>query len=254
MAEAYLTIDDSPSPRTDQLLDFLAKRDLQALFFCRGDFMELYPAQVINIIQAGHVLGNHLYSHTPASQLGYDAVISEIEKTEALIAQAYKDAGIVKPGSFLRFPYLDRGDGAKNEQRFQEIVTMVQSGSLDPIDEPQDVLKIQKYLKENNYFQPFKDVNHPLYQVAQIREAADCLLTFTSYDWMLSARHLGREVYTNVEQLKEIIDNDSYLLLEDSVNIVLFHDDRDGVISESCALIDHMLACGLNFKDYNDEF
>ncbi len=253
MFEAYLTIDDSPSPRTGILLEFLKSRNIQALFFCRGDFMEKYPKQVEQIVRHGHVLGNHLYSHQPASILGVENVKQEILKTEHLIQQAYDTVNIKKPGSFLRFPYLDRGDGQKNEQKFSELVKLVQNGSSAPLEISSEVAEIQAFLEEHKYYQPFKDITHPLYTIEAIRNARDSLLTYTSYDWMLSPRHKGNHAYKTVEDLKEKIDKDDHLLLKESVNIVLFHDDREGIIDEVCDLIDHMINKGIKFRDYFNE-
>jgi len=42
----YLTIDDSPSARTDDLVAFLTSRDIPALLFVRGDNMEQYPRAI----------------------------------------------------------------------------------------------------------------------------------------------------------------------------------------------------------------
>jgi peptidoglycan/xylan/chitin deacetylase (PgdA/CDA1 family) len=250
MPEAYMTIDDSPSPRTGELLEYLESRRIQALFFCRGDFIEIYPEAVQMILSQGHLLGNHLYSHQPCSNLGLDKTIEEIERTQILIEQACQCAGIICPGRYLRFPYLDRGDGDKTEQRLYELAEALQNGSDEPFLRGGFVDSLQDYLHRKGYKQPFPDVNHPLYNVDLIRNAADCLLSFTSYDWMLSPRHIGKHNFKTVESLKENIDKNIHLLLEDSVNIVLFHDDKEGVIYETCELIDHMLARGLTFREY----
>lgn len=253
MPEAYLTIDDSPTPRTPQLLEFLRSRNLQALFFCRGDFSEEYFDRLKDIVSAGHILGNHLYSHRPASTLGIEKVKEEIIKTEQLIDRAYQSVGKEKAGNYLRFPYLDRGDGDKAEQRYHDIVKAVQSGSDQVLEDNEAVEIIQEFLNQRGYTQPFPDVTHPLYSVPEIRDAKDCLLTYTSYDWMLSPRHKGQQTYKTLDELKEKIDKDEYLNVEDSVNIALFHDDKEGIIEETCALIDHMLNRGIKFREFSND-
>ena len=42
MSKAYLTIDDSPSARTDDLTDALVARKIPALLFCRGDQIVIF--------------------------------------------------------------------------------------------------------------------------------------------------------------------------------------------------------------------
>lgn len=252
MIEAYLTIDDAPTPRTNELLAFLKQHKLQAQFFCRGDFMEEHPDAVCRAIKDGHIISNHLYSHRPASTLGYDIVIEEIEKTEALIDQCYAKAGIPKPGKYLRFPYLDRGNGAKTEQEFYKLIEDAKS---TPKKTPKAldgdlVRRLQTYLKKQGYTQPYQDITHPLYQIPAIRDAADCFLTFTSYDWMLSPRHLGKHPYTTTDDLKNYMEKDLYILEENNVSITLFHDDKEGIISQTCELISYMMERGVKFRTY----
>jgi len=60
-----LTFDDGPNePYTSRLLTVLADRNVQATFFMVGRCAERYPATVRDVVQAGHVLGNHSYSHS----------------------------------------------------------------------------------------------------------------------------------------------------------------------------------------------
>jgi peptidoglycan-N-acetylglucosamine deacetylase len=252
MSQAYLTIDDSPTPRTHQLLDFLAKRNLQAQFFCRGDFMEEYPHAMIEAIRQGHIIGNHLYSHQPASALGYDETIREIEKTEGLIEKAYRHTGISQPGKYLRFPYLDRGNGARTEQEFYDLIDTVKTNQTNELDifHGELVLRLQEYLHKEGYTQPYKDITHPLYSIPDIRDAADCFLTYTSFDWMLSPRHKGKHSSQTTKDLQHRMEEDPYLFQPESVHIVLFHDDREGIINETCTLIDYMLERDITFRNY----
>jgi peptidoglycan-N-acetylglucosamine deacetylase len=252
MPQAYLTIDDSPTPRTGELFDFLKERDLQAQFFCRGDFMEEHPQAIIKAIQQGHIIGNHLYSHQPASTLGYDKTIDEIEKTERLIERAYESANIPQPGKYLRFPYLDRGNGARTEQEFYDLIENIHSNGTKNLEvfHGELVLKLQEYLHKSGYSQPYHDITHPLYSISEIRDAADCFLTYTSLDWMLSPRHKGKHSSQTIKDLQHRMEEDPYLFQPDNVHIVLFHDDREGIIDETCALIDYMLERGISFRNY----
>ncbi|HSM70039.1 MAG TPA: polysaccharide deacetylase family protein, partial [Anaerolineales bacterium] len=61
-----LTFDDGPHPRdTPQVLDVLAKQDVQATFFLIGQSVERYPHPVKQIYDAGHQLAIHCYRHIP---------------------------------------------------------------------------------------------------------------------------------------------------------------------------------------------
>ena len=90
-----LTFDDGPNPpRTDQVLEVLASKDVRAAFFVIGKWAERFPKSVERIIDAGHVVGNHSYLHIQN--------IGDFDRAEAAIA-----AITGKPSSFLRFHYLD---------------------------------------------------------------------------------------------------------------------------------------------------
>jgi peptidoglycan/xylan/chitin deacetylase (PgdA/CDA1 family) len=58
-----LTFDDGPSPYTAQVLDILARYQVQATFFVIGMNVEKYPDLVRRIVSEGHAIGNHTYSH-----------------------------------------------------------------------------------------------------------------------------------------------------------------------------------------------
>ena len=60
----YLTFDDGPTPAvTEWVLDLLAEYQAQATFFCIGHKVSLYPGTFQKVRAAGHVVGNHSYSH-----------------------------------------------------------------------------------------------------------------------------------------------------------------------------------------------
>lgn len=59
-----LTYDDGPNdPYTLRLLDILAKHQVHATFFLIGRFVRQEPGIARAIAQAGHVIGNHTFSH-----------------------------------------------------------------------------------------------------------------------------------------------------------------------------------------------
>jgi peptidoglycan-N-acetylglucosamine deacetylase len=59
-----LTYDDGPNdPYTLRLLEVLAKHEVKATFFLMGKYVRLRPDIVRDIQQAGHVIGNHTFTH-----------------------------------------------------------------------------------------------------------------------------------------------------------------------------------------------
>ncbi len=59
-----LTFDDSPDPETTEpILSFLSENSLKAIFFCIGNKILKYPRSAKDIIDEGHLLGAHSFSH-----------------------------------------------------------------------------------------------------------------------------------------------------------------------------------------------
>lgn len=62
--EVWITIDDGPDPKENPaMLDLLDRYDAKATFFVIGDRLAKNPEIGKNIVQRGHGLGNHTWSH-----------------------------------------------------------------------------------------------------------------------------------------------------------------------------------------------
>ena len=61
--KVYLTFDDGPSIYTDDILDILKEYDVKATFFDVGEGKEPYEDACRRIVEEGHTLGMHSYSH-----------------------------------------------------------------------------------------------------------------------------------------------------------------------------------------------
>lgn len=60
---AYLTFDDGPSNNTSEILDILSEHDIKATFFPIGKNSKSEKELYKRIVDEGHTLGNHTYSH-----------------------------------------------------------------------------------------------------------------------------------------------------------------------------------------------
>lgn len=59
-----LTYDDGPNdPHTLKLLEVLAKHDVKATFFMIGRYVRQRPDIAREVVRAGHVIGNHTFTH-----------------------------------------------------------------------------------------------------------------------------------------------------------------------------------------------
>ena len=95
-----LTFDDGPTKNIDSILPLLDKYDVKATFFLIGEEIEKHPEETNKIIEAGHQIGNHTYSHKRMVLKSPSFVKEEIEKTDLLI----QDAGYTSEIDF-RPPY-----------------------------------------------------------------------------------------------------------------------------------------------------
>lgn len=96
----YLTFDDGPSVNTPKVLDILQRYGVKATFFVNGRDDEFGKQMYRRIIDEGHALGNHTYSHDYS--LIYSSVEAYIADTEKL-ADLLDAAVGVRP-SVIRFP------------------------------------------------------------------------------------------------------------------------------------------------------
>ena len=94
-----ITFDDGPNPEyTVELLEGLQKRGVKATFFVLGAEVEKYPDIVKKIDDGGPLIGVHSYEHVNFGQIGDEAAIEQIEKTqEAIHNVTGKYAGYIRP-------------------------------------------------------------------------------------------------------------------------------------------------------------
>ena len=82
----YLTFDDGPeSGVTEFVLDELAKFNFKATFFCRGDNAERHPLLIKKIIEQGHEIGNHTYSHINSFTTEDIVYISDVQRADTIL-------------------------------------------------------------------------------------------------------------------------------------------------------------------------
>ena len=100
-----LTFDDGPHPIfTIELLKLLAEFNVKATFFVSGKNIEQHKDLVKQIVDNGHELGNHAYSHRNLIFKTTSFIRNEIVKTDDLIKSCGADVpNIVRPpfGRFL---------------------------------------------------------------------------------------------------------------------------------------------------------
>jgi peptidoglycan-N-acetylglucosamine deacetylase len=98
-----ITFDDGPNHvYTAQVLDIFREAKGKATFFMIGEQMDKYPEMVKKVVEQGHEIGNHTYTHAKLSQLSPAECVEEIERTEKLLEELVGQKPLV-----FRPPYLD---------------------------------------------------------------------------------------------------------------------------------------------------
>jgi peptidoglycan-N-acetylglucosamine deacetylase len=86
--EIALTFDDGPNPAwTPRLLDSLASHDVRATFFLVGRYAQAEPDLVRRILAAGHLIGNHSWSHPNLAVTAAHRVRQELARTNETLEQ-----------------------------------------------------------------------------------------------------------------------------------------------------------------------
>ncbi|MFI3281318.1 MAG: polysaccharide deacetylase family protein [Rikenellaceae bacterium] len=82
----FLTFDDGPTPGvTEWILSFLDKYDAKATFFVLGKNVEMYPDLYQRIVDRGHKLGNHSYSHQKGWNMSLERYVEDVDFANDLI-------------------------------------------------------------------------------------------------------------------------------------------------------------------------
>jgi peptidoglycan/xylan/chitin deacetylase (PgdA/CDA1 family) len=84
-----LTYDDGPNdPHTFRLLEVLARHNVHATFFLIGRYVQQRPDIVRDLVQAGHVVGNHTFTHPLLTFKGAAEVRRELTDCRKAIEDA----------------------------------------------------------------------------------------------------------------------------------------------------------------------
>ena len=124
-----MTFDDGPHPKlTPKLLDLLKERGIKATFFVIGKNVAEFPDIAKRIVDEGHEIANHSWSHPQLTKLSQAAFAAEIAQTNDAIEKATGVRPVV-----MRPPY-----GAINstltKRLNEEYGLSVIIWSVDPLD------------------------------------------------------------------------------------------------------------------------
>lgn len=97
----YLTFDDGPCKNTDTILQILESYDINASFFTVGYFIDRHPETIVDMVNAGHLVCCHTYSHEMKQvYASSEAFMQDIDEW----SDAFIRATGSEPCKILRFP------------------------------------------------------------------------------------------------------------------------------------------------------
>lgn len=119
---------------TEQLLAALKSTGLKATFFVVGSRVTANPQLVKAIVDQGHEIGVHSYTHNPLTSLSNEQVVAEIKYTEAAIFKAAGITPVLFRPPYGIFSFLKKGD---MDDRIRGIATALGYRSIMWTSNPQ---------------------------------------------------------------------------------------------------------------------
>jgi peptidoglycan/xylan/chitin deacetylase (PgdA/CDA1 family) len=237
---AYLTVDDAPSLTMNEKVDYLSRKEIPAIWFCRGDLLEQRPNQAIRAIEKGFVLGNHAYSHPYFSDLELGECFAQIRRTDEIIDALYGSADVKRPTKCFRFPYGDKG-GLKYSEVFEPY-------SETGLERTQ---ALQTYLRKSGYTQPqWEQVAYRYYRAGGLQDDVDWHWTYDVMEWSIFAdeHKFGIDSLEKVFARMDEDEPEGYSGLNNggSAEIVLMHDHTETAAYFE-PLVERLLGKGLTF-------
>lgn len=83
--QVAITFDDGPSKHTPKLLDYLKESGIKATFFIVCNRVNSFKGTTRRIVDEGHELGYHSWSHKNQKKLTTDQIKSDFKKSEKLV-------------------------------------------------------------------------------------------------------------------------------------------------------------------------
>ncbi|MEV0615517.1 polysaccharide deacetylase family protein [Nonomuraea sp. NPDC050404] len=124
-----LTFDDGPGEHTGRLLDLLSSRDVRATFFVIGQMVaaDKEGRTVRRIVDDGHEIGNHSWSHPALAGLSQEALKRELKYTDDIVR---KLTGVRM--RVMRPPYGSTDDQVEAETRREGLAQIL--WNVDTLD------------------------------------------------------------------------------------------------------------------------
>ncbi|MFO7370381.1 MAG: polysaccharide deacetylase family protein [Bacteroidales bacterium] len=176
----YLTFDDGPTPDiTSRVLSELDRFQAKATFFCIGRNVERHPDIYRQVVDKGHAVGNHTYSHLKGWYTANKEYYDDISLAARFIhSSLYRPAyGMITP---VQLKYL--------RQQYQVVLWDVMSYDFDFNTSPEQCLSnVIRYARPGSvvvFHDSVKASEKTLYALPRVLEH------FAEKGWGFKAIHL----------------------------------------------------------------
>ncbi|UNI14748.1 Cystathionine gamma-synthase [Purpureocillium takamizusanense] len=97
-----LSIDDAPSPHTDEIMSVLRDNDAHATFFVIGSQVDGREATLEKLVGEGHELGNHAMHDESSRALSNDELERQVKQVKEKLVTAYDANHKILPNNYFR--------------------------------------------------------------------------------------------------------------------------------------------------------
>jgi peptidoglycan/xylan/chitin deacetylase (PgdA/CDA1 family) len=170
--KVFLTFDDGPTPEiTEWTLEQLRKYNAEATFFCIGNNVEKHPDIFQMVVQQGHAIGNHTFTHLKGWKTSTEEYIESVRKCGLKTNLFSPPYGKIKPSQSVILRKMgfriimwdvisyDFDQSISPEKCLENVLKNVQSGSIivfhDSVKAEQNMRyalpKTLEFLKEKGF-------------------------------------------------------------------------------------------------------
>jgi cellulose synthase/poly-beta-1,6-N-acetylglucosamine synthase-like glycosyltransferase/peptidoglycan/xylan/chitin deacetylase (PgdA/CDA1 family)/spore germination protein YaaH len=130
-----LTFDDGPDPKwTPKILDILRQENVPATFFVIGKNGQAYPDLIRRMMNEGHEVGNHTFTHPNLGEIPVFLTDLELNATQRLIESITGRSTILCRPPFFGDAEADKPEEVEPAYRAQELGYIVVGLRIDPDD------------------------------------------------------------------------------------------------------------------------
>ena len=130
-----LTFDDGPDPRwTPRILDILKQENVPATFFVIGKNGQAYPDLVRRMVEEGHEVGNHTFTHPNLGEIPGPLTDLELNATQRLIESLTGRSTVLCRPPFFGDAEADKPEEVEPAIRAEKLGYIIVGLRIDPDD------------------------------------------------------------------------------------------------------------------------